>query len=248
MTDSSWIEAEWPVPEWVRAGYTSRQGGHSKGAYRSLNLARHVADDPSDVKSNREKLMELLDLPAEPLWLNQIHGASLINAGDWLPDCEADAMTSTGTNQICVVLTADCLPLLLCDPLEHRIAAVHVGWRGFARKIIEQSLNAFQGKRENIIAWIGPHIHAHNYEVGNNVRKECTQAVEGTEFAFKASTKDKWLADLSALVRHVLKQEGVESIHESKRCVFDDAGSFYSYRRDGECGRMASMIWMSEEP
>ena len=168
----SWIEAQWDAPPWIRAGISTRHGGYSQPPYDSLNLAYHVGDKPETVTLNRRYLKDLLDLPGEPLWLNQVHGNRVIEAGS-SDNLDADGSFTDKPELVCVIMAADCLPLLICDNSGTKIAAVHVGWRGYCAGIITMALEAFRPIFQELIVWIGPHIRQNNYEVGDDVYYSC---------------------------------------------------------------------------
>jgi purine-nucleoside/S-methyl-5'-thioadenosine phosphorylase / adenosine deaminase len=241
---TSWLAANWPAPAWIKAGTTTRQSGFSLPPYASLNLAQHVGDKLETVEQNRTFLQHELQLPSAPLWLQQVHGKQVINSDEWSADVVADACYTKQDGIVCAVLTADCLPLLLCDKEGSQIAAIHVGWRGLCQGIIDVALSRFETEHSNILAWIGPHIHADNYEVGKDVHSACLQAISGTDHTFTFRGEGKWLASLEALVRHKLTSTGISMIYTCNRCTFDEQASFFSYRRQKLTGRMASLIWM----
>ena len=239
-----WLEADWSAPPWVRAISTTRRGGISLGPYAGLNLGDHVGDDATCVAANRERLRLGLGLPAAPHWLRQVHGCAVALAHEPAADCEADAMVARGPGQVCAVLTADCLPILLCDRAGTRVAAVHAGWRGLAAGVIEAALDRLGSPPESLLAWLGPAIGPGAFEVGTEVR-ECFLAGDGqAAAAFVPLGQGQWLADLPLLARHRLARLGVREVRGAGLCTFQDAGRFYSYRRDGATGRMASLIWI----
>lgn len=240
----SCISADWPAPDGVRALTTTRLGGFSQGSYRSFNLAMHVGDDRHNVTRNRDRLIAALRLPSSPLWLEQVHGEQLINAANWQPGITADACYTKDSGLVCTVLTADCLPLLLCHGKASCVAAVHLGWRGICSPLLDRTIAAMGDEPEQLLAWIGPHIHAGNYEVGNDVREACLELSADSALAFTRRSENRWLASLSTLVESRLKKLGVTRLYASDRCVYDDIDHFYSYRREKVSGRMASLIWM----
>lgn len=241
-----WIPANWPAADRVRAGTSTRLGGASRGAYTSLNLAGHVGDDAQAVGENRRRLAARLGLASEPLWLEQVHGKRMIAAHEYA-SARADAAWTDRPGIVCAVLTADCLPLLLCDRDGTRVAAVHVGWRGLAAGIVKQAVTTLR-PAEDLLAWLGPCIGPGAFEVGNDVYQACRSLVAGAEHAFTPHRPDHWLADLSQLVRRVLAGLGVAECHGDDSCTYNDGKRFYSYRRDGTTGRMASLIWMDAAP
>ena len=240
-----WIPADWPAPKHIYAGTTTRIGGCSLGTYSSMNLASHVDDNPGHVSQNRILLGERLSLPDEPLWLQQIHGNKVINLATENINQPADGAYTNKQNQICVVLTADCLPLLLCNTAGTEIAAIHTGWRGFSGNIISNTLNAFATRPQELMAWIGPNISANHYEVGEEVRTACLKIINDPGGAFKQGRPGHWFADMQMLVRQQLLCAGIQDTYGGEYCTYTDYQHFYSYRRDGITGRVASLIWMN---
>ncbi len=242
-----WITPDWPAPVMVRAVCTTRHGGVSTGPYRSMNPADHVGDDAEAVASNRARLHRALQLPAEPRWLQQVHGVRVINAADPVPAGEipvADASFCSQAECVCVVLTADCLPVLLTDRYGERVAAAHAGWRGLAAGVIEQTLTCLQRPGEDLLAWLGPAIGPKVYQVGDEVREAFMRHDAQAAGAFRAAPQGGWLADMYLLARQRLAAHGVTAVFGGQDCSFSDAERFFSYRRDGVTGRMASLIWI----
>jgi YfiH family protein len=239
-----WLTPHWPAPRRVRALVTTRAGGHSTGPYAGLNLGDHVGDDPETVARNRRLLVQALGLPAEPLWLQQVHGCELARAGRDGPGCEADAALAETAGQVCAVLTADCLPLLLCDRAGSRVAAVHAGWRGLAAGVIENALDAMACEPGEILCWLGPAIGPDAFEVGAEVRDVFLSHDPAAETAFRPSPAGRWLADIYALARQRLARRAVGYVGGGGYCTVGDPRRFYSYRRDGTTGRMASLIYI----
>ncbi len=237
------LHPDWPAPANVRAAITTRHGGVSVGPYASLNLATHVGDEPAAVAENRARLRSELALPSEPAWLNQVHGTAVADAADG-GECDADASVATRPGTVCAVLTADCLPLLLCDRAGSRVAAVHAGWRGLLGGVIESALAQLGGDADQLMVWLGPAIGADAFEVGDEVRSAFIAVDDAAATAFRPSPAGRWLADLYALARLRLNRCGVATVHGGGLCTFHDARRFYSYRRDGVTGRMASLIWL----
>lgn len=240
------IIPDWPAPERVRAVTTTRGGGVSLPPYDSLNLGDHVGDEPAAVEANRRRLSEALTLPAEPGWLRQVHGTCSVDAAEGAEACEADAAYTHRPGVVCAVLTADCLPVLLCDSNGTSVAAVHAGWRGLLNGVIEQTINNM-GASSPLFAWLGPAIGPQAFEVGDEVRQAFVADDAGAAAAFVPSPAGRWLADIYALARLRLQRSGVSKISGGEYCTYTDAGRFYSYRRDGCTGRMASLIWLSDE-
>ena len=240
-----WLAADWPAPAGISAGTSWRYGGVSQPPYDSLNLALHVGDAADAVHTNRHRL----GLPTEPVWLNQVHGQTVIDAGrvanqKLATGIEADAAYTDQPGIICAVLTADCLPVLLCDRQGTRVAAVHAGWRGLAAGIVERTLDTLQLPGDQLLAWLGPAIGPAAYEVGEEVRTAFVQHnVEAAE-AFRPGRPGHWWMDIYQLARQRLFARGVNSISGGNHCTWHEAENFYSYRRDGVTGRMASVIWI----
>lgn len=243
------ITPEWPAPANVRALQTTRKGGASVSPYASLNLGSHVADNPLAVSRNRMLLAPLL--PSEPVWLNQVHGTTVADAGHagCLP--EADASVSKHPGAVCVVMTADCLPILLCDESGSVVGATHAGWRGLCDGVIEATVSAMKVPAPTLMAWLGPAIGPGQFEVGDEVRTAFVKSNVQAAAAFVPSTsgvpgaEGKWLADLYQLARLRLNALGISRIYGGGLCTYSDAEHFYSYRRDGVTGRMGTFIWLS---
>lgn len=243
------LQPDWPAPANIHAWSTSRVQGISEAPYDGLNLAQHVGDQPAAVEQNRQSLAQALALPRAPLWLNQVHGRQVVNAAEWSqtgePDSQpdADAAYSLQAGVVCVVMTADCLPLLVCNRRGDRVAAAHAGWRGLAAGVIESTLVALQEPAEDLLVWLGPAIGPAAFEVGEEVRQAFVAQDAATASAFRQNRPGHYLADIYALARRRLQAYGVQAIYGGGYCTFDDADHFYSYRRDGKTGRQASLIW-----
>lgn len=243
-----WIEPDWPAP--VRAAFSLRDGGCSAGPYASLNLGDHVGDDPAAVAANRRRLRETLRLPAEPCWLRQVHGADIVRAGVGDAPPVGDAAWTDQAGIVLAILVADCLPILLCDRGGQRIAAVHAGWRGLLAGVIENAIDALRGAgaQRPLQAWLGPCIGSAQFEVGPEVREAFVARDVADATCFRTGREDRWHADLSGLARRRLQACGVDAVYAAGQCTFSAPASFYSYRRDGVCGRMAALLWMAQEP
>lgn len=238
----NWIKPDWPLPPHVKAATTLRSGGVSIGGYASLNPASHVDDNPVHVETNRQRIGDMLDLPAEPVWLQQVHGVQVVKADQVHNLPEADASFTDQSHVVCAVLTADCLPVLFCGDEGQVIAAAHAGWRGLQAGIVERTLAAMRCR--NISVWLGPAIGPDNFEVGEDVRDAFVSTDRNAAQAFKPCGAGKWLADIYQLARLQLAGLGVEQVYGGGFCTVADAQRFYSYRRDGAAtGRMASLIW-----
>ena len=243
QTAKNWIHADWSVPAHVHAGTTTRSGGVSLPPFSDFNLAGHVGDEPDAVAGNRLQLRKQLNLPAEPAWLKQQHGNSVIEINTSVP-AQADGGYTSTPGEICTVLTADCIPLLLCNDTGTEIAALHIGWRGLCKRIIQRGLSMFDAAPHELSAWIGPHISRENYEVGIDVVRACSSIWEETHTAITPGCADHWYLDLGQLVKTELLQLGVKDISSCRQCTYANEELFYSYRRDGVTGRMANMIWI----
>jgi YfiH family protein len=242
MSERGWIVPEWPAPPGVRALITTRAGGVSRGAYAGLNLGLNSGDEAEAAARNRAALRQWL--PAEPLWLRQVHGTTVVGADSVEGSPEADAAIARRPRRVCAVLTADCLPLLLCDEAGSIVAAVHAGWRGLCSGVIEQTLRAMDLPPQSLLAYLGPAIGAAAYEVGAEVRAAFLAEDTSSEAAFAPGAPGKFHADLYALARRRLARSGVTRIYGGGYCTYTERERFYSYRRDGATGRMASLIWI----
>jgi len=244
--DFGWLVPDWPAPANVFAGTTTRQGGVSVAPYDSLNLGDHVGDSVDAVANNRSLLKHQCDLPTEPAWLKQVHGIEVVNAAAVNGIPVADASFSHQANSVCAVMTADCLPVLLCDQAGSVVAAVHAGWRGLADGVIEATIKHMDVTASKLMAWLGPAIGPKAFEVGDEVRQQFMAADPQAVEAFQPSTQGRWLADIYLLARQRLANLGVELVYGGHCCTYTDAERFYSYRRDGVTGRMASLIWLDQ--
>lgn len=241
------ITPDWPAPPQVIARVTQRAGGVSHPPYDSLNLAMHVGDDPVAVLENRRRLSDVLGLPmGQFCWLQQVHGTRTVEALPTTlePPPEADAVWTACPDLACVVLTADCLPVLLCAADGSRVAAAHAGWRGLLNGVIESAVHPL-GPAADVLAWLGPAIGPESFEVGAEVRDAFAAEDRATLPLFRAhpSNPDKWLGDLYALARRRLHRLGVARVFGGGYCTFRDP-QFFSYRRESLTGRMASLIYL----
>lgn len=240
---------DWPVPAQVAAAVTTRLGGVSRGPYAGFNLAAHVGDDPQAVGANRRRLAETLDLPQDPHWLRQCHGTNVVElprAGAGEP--QADGAWTARPGVVCAVLTADCLPVLLCDRRGTRVAAVHAGWRGLAAGVLEAAVAALRASMPpaagDLLAWLGPAIGPDAFEIGEEVRTQLLAGTPGAHDAVRPTGPGRWHADLYALARARLEGVGVGAVYGGGACTVREASRYYSYRRDGTTGRMATLVWM----
>lgn len=235
-----WLKADWPAPEWVRTCVTTRQDGCSQGRFKGFNLGNHVGDDPNHVLANRAELARLTG--SRIAWLDQTHSTDVVEAAPGLVE-EADASWTTEPGVACAVMTADCLPVLFCDRAGTRVAAAHAGWRGLAAGILENTVAAMQVPPEELLVWLGPAIGPDAFEVGPEV-KEIFGSIAAAD-CFKPSARPgHYLADIYQLARLRLQALGIEAIHGGGWCTVSDSVRFYSYRRDGQTGRFASLIWI----
>ena len=242
-----WIIPDWQAPPHVRAICTTRDGGSSKGYYRSMNLADHVQDDVQSVSRNRALLQKKLDLIRPPHWLQQVHSTKIIDLDQPQLDREADGSTTRRSGTACVVMTADCLPVLLTDTEGKRIMAIHAGWRGLADGILEKGVQQFSANME-ILAWLGPAIGPDMFEVGGEVIEQLSTDIPGnTDWYRSLPESNKYLVDLYKLASYRLQLAGVTEVAGGGYCTFSDEKRFYSYRRQGDCGRMATLIWLDHQ-
>lgn len=247
-TDPQLILPRWPAPQRVRAVATTRQGGVSQGAYASLNLGDHVADDPAAVAANRDRLGDWLGLETPPAWLVQVHGVAVAPAHQAPPGTRADGAWTHQPGIPCVVLTADCLPVLFCDRAGRHVAAAHAGWRGLAGGVLEATVAALQSAgapASDLLAWLGPAIGPGAYEVGEDVRSAFLAADSEAAAAFTASRPGHWWLDLYAAARARLARAGVTAVYGGGFCTHAEPGRFFSHRRDGVTGRQATLIWLA---
>jgi len=238
------IYPDWPAPENIKAFSTTRQGGFSLSPYNSLNLGDHVGDDINTVNKNRAALLIQENLPESPRWLKQTHSTTVSLASNWQQGDEADAMVSAYNNQICTIMTADCLPLLLCNQQGNKVAAIHAGWRGLSAGIIEKTLSHFSSPCQEIMVWLGPAIGPSQFEVGTDVFTQFTAQSTSAHLAFQQIDSEHYLADIYLLAKQRLNALGITNIYGGEHCTVSDSTRFFSYRRDGMTGRMASMIWI----
>lgn len=238
------IEPDWPAPGNVRALTTLRSGGYSTGPYASFNLAAHTDDDPDAVERNRRLLREHFRLPDEPVWLQQVHGSRAICADAGAAGAEADGSWTRVPGRVCVVMTADCLPVLICDRGGTRVAAAHAGWRGLHAGVIGRAVAALETDPAALMVWLGPAIGPRAFEVGDEVRQAFVAKHGRNSRAFVQNRDRHWMCDLYELARIELSMLGVNAVFGGKECTYSDQQRFYSYRRDGSTGRMASLIWL----
>ena len=236
------IRPHWPAPPTVHALTTTRRGGVSAPPWESFNLGAHVGDDPGAVAENRRRLHRAAALPEAVEWLDQVHGTRIRVPGS--DERCADGRFSDRPEEVCAVLTADCLPILLCNRSGTAVAAVHAGWRGLLAGVVEAALDCFPDDPSAIMAWMGPAIGPDAFEVGGEVREAFLEEDPGAAPAFRGGRGGRWLADLYTLARRRFQRRGVTGIHGGGFCTYQEAGRFFSYRREWTTGRMASLIWL----
>jgi YfiH family protein len=249
-SQGSWLTPDWDVAPNVHALSTLRGGGLSVRPYASFNLAQHVGDDPEHVRANRALLRAAAKLPSEPLWLEQVHGSHVVEhpgpaaAGAVLP--RADAAVAFGPDRVCVVMTADCLPVVFADRAGTRIGVAHAGWRGLVGGVLEATVAALQVDPAQLVAWLGPAIGLAAFEVGTEVRDAFIARDATNEAAFVPNEAGRFQADLYCLARRALARVGVHRVSGGGRCTQREAAEFFSFRRDGgRTGRMATLAWLA---
>lgn len=250
MSSESLLEFEWKLPPGVRAAFTTRLGGVSQAPWDSFNVATHVDDDPEHVAANRANLRELLGLRAEPAWLNQVHGVAVQDldiARPTVSPVTADASVTTRAGIACVVMVADCLPVLFATRDGSRVGAAHAGWRGLASGVLEETVRAMRVPGKELMAWLGPCISREHFEVGDEVREEFVKQDACASAYFDRNARGRWQADLIGLAKRRLERQGVTDAGGGSWCTFEDRQRFYSHRRDGKGGRLAGLIWRSDK-
>ena len=244
MNDASLLEFDWRLPAGVRAAFTTRRGGVSGSPWDSFNVAMHVGDTPAHVAANRARLATLLELPTEPAWLEQVHGVAVhVFDTPTRSPVTADAAIARSPGHVCVVMVADCLPVLFASRDGRHIAAAHAGWRGLAAGVLERTVGALGVDAAELSAWLGPAISREHFEVGEEVRSAFVAADAAAAVAFTPNARGRWQADLVALARLRLAALGVTRVTGGEWCTFADRERFFSHRRDGKGGRMAALIW-----
>jgi YfiH family protein len=238
------IQPDWQAPPVINACCTTRLGGVSLAPYDGFNLGLHVGDRDADVIENRRLLRESLALPSEPGWINQTHGVRSVTL-ERDRGRDADAAITREPGRVAVVMTADCLPILVCNHAGSEVAAIHAGWRGLQAGVIEAAIDALLSPPQQLLAWIGPGITQPNFEVGDEVYEAFIDRVANAQSCFSANRPGHWLCDLAGLAESVLQATGVTEVARTRYCSYADADLFYSYRREPVTGRMASLIWIS---
>ncbi|MFH2135760.1 MAG: peptidoglycan editing factor PgeF [Pseudomonadota bacterium] len=238
------IIPDWPAPANVKALQTTRTGGVSLPPYDSMNLGLHVGDDPIRVNHNRQSLSALL--PTEPVWLEQVHGTVVANADAAACRVVADASIARHRGSVCVVMTADCLPVLLCDEDGTVVGAAHAGWRGLCDGVIEATIEEMGVEPQRLMAWMGPAIGQAAFEVGEDVREAfVAKQAQAKEAFIPHGDSGKYHADIYLLARQRLNALGVGRVYGGDYCTYHQEVAFFSYRRDGVTGRMGTFIWLA---
>lgn len=248
------IKPDWPAAEGIHAFCTTRHHGISTGDYAGLNLGLHVDDKAQHVLANRQQLIHQLSIPEEPLWLDQVHGNRVVNAGYIKAEqlssqqsknqlIQADASFSETAKTVCAVMTADCLPILICNRKGNKVAAAHVGWRGLADDVIEATVASLSERHSELLIWLGPAIGPQAFEVGEDVYNIFVNNQPKAKEAFKRTREAHYLADIYHLAKLRLHNIGIREIYGGEYCTYTDSDRFFSYRRDGKTGRQASLIW-----
>lgn len=243
LDDLMFITPDWSVPSCVKALTSTRKGGSSQPPFDSLNVGLHVNDRSEDVIANRIRLTGTAKVPNEPVWLNQIHSSVVIELGHNKFDCilDCDGSVTKQRNTVCAIMTADCLPLFICNTSGDQVGLLHVGWRGLAEGIIEKGIQLFDDLPCNLITWAGPCISLEHFEVGEEVRDQ----LGGSDDAYSQSSKEgKVYANLYQLTCERLAALGVTTFSHSQHCTYRDDALFFSHRRDKQTGRMVSLIWI----
>ena len=239
------LRPDWEAPAGVRAAFTLRAGGVSVAPYDSLNLGAHVGDVPAAVAENRQRVHASLALPAEPNWLQQVHGVEVLDLDAPGSSLAADAAVTRTAGRVCVIQVADCMPVLFAARDGSAVGAAHAGWRGLAGGVLEATVRKLGVAPDQLLAWLGPAISQEHFEVGDDVRTAFMSHDPSAAPAFVGNPRGRWQCDLYALARRRLAALGVQDVSGGGWCTFADAARFFSYRRDGQCGRMAALIWMT---
>ena len=244
----AFVWAAWPAPAQVRACTTTRHEGLSLPPYDSFNLAMHIGEDQEITAANRRMLRQQLQLPAEPLWCQQMHACQLVVAEPALttaPLPPADAAVCFDTRSVCVIMTADCLPVFFCDRQGTRVGIAHAGWRGLAQGVLATTVAALKLSPAELMAWLGPAIGPQAYQVGDEVRNVFLQQSKDYSLAFLPDNVGRWRANLYALAGYQLRRLGVGWVGGGHSCTYYDR-RFYSFRRNPTTGRMANLIWLRD--
>jgi len=232
---------KWSAPPNIHAYYTTRIGGYSKSKYKYSNLSLDVGDTPSNVLKNRSDVKNSLKLPAEPCWMKQIHGLTIREMKAQNSGMICDGSFTSQSGIVCAVLSADCLPILITNISGTFAGVIHVGWRGLEKKLIQKFIKNISNKPNTLIAWIGPSISQKHYPIQEDVYKKLKYI---SQEIFQKHDNQHWNLDLSLAAQMILKSEGISNIHTEKMCTYGNSNLFYSYRRENNTGRIASLIWI----
>lgn len=238
------IVPDWPAPARVRSAFTLRTGGVSVSPYDALNLGAHVGDAKEAVAENRRRVRDRLGVPAEPVWLQQVHGIEVADLDAAVEPMRADAAVTRLPGRVCVIQVADCMPVLFAARDGSAVGAAHAGWRGLAGGVLEETVRKLAVPPQQLISWLGPTIGQDHFEVGDDVRSAFVLRDPDAASAFETNARGRWQCDLYALARRRLSALGVQDVSGGGWCTYADAARFFSFRRDGQCGRMAALIWM----
>lgn len=244
MRQAHYLVPDWAAPPGVRAAFTLRPGGVSAAPFNELNVGQHVGDLPEAVHENRRRIRRDLALPAEPCWLEQVHGREVADLDATVPALRADAALTRCAGRVCAIQVADCLPVLLAARTPAAIAAAHCGWRGLAAGVLEAAVHALGVPGAQLCAWLGPAIGPEAFEVGEEVRAAFVAQDAQAAAAFAGNARGRFQCDLFMLARQRLQALGVRAVHGGGVSTAGDPQRFFSYRRDGVCGRMAALIWL----
>jgi len=232
---------KWSAPYNIHAHYSTRIGGHSKSKYKYSNLSLDVGDTPSNVLKNRADIRKSLKLPTDPCWMKQIHGLTIREIKSQNSGMICDASFTVQPGVVCAVLSADCLPILITNKSGTLVGVIHVGWRGLEKKIIQKFIKSIPSKPNTLIAWVGPSISEKHYPIQEDVYKKLKYI---SQEIFEKRDDQHWNLNLSLAAQMILKSEGVLNIHIEKMCTYGNSNLFYSYRRENNTGRIASLIWI----
>ena len=244
----AWLKPAWGAPAAIGAACTLRAGGVSAPPFASLNLGDHVGDEPAAVAENRRRVRAALGLPREPLWLQQEHGARVVDADVGADPRPADGVVTRSAGCVLAILVADCMPVLFASDDGAVLGAAHAGWRGLAAGVLEATVRAMRIDPPRVHAWLGPAIGPENFEVGGEVRNAFLAHDAGAAAGFSANARGRWQCDLALLARQRLAAVGVSRVSSAGLCTYADSARCFSYRRDGRTGRMAALIWRTAAP
>ena len=240
------IKPNWPLSDKISAFCTTRMiNGVSVSPYNQFNLAQHVGDDTQAVTQNRTILSKQFNLPTQPFWLNQIHSNIVLNLDKPIDTVDADASFTTTKKRVCAVMTADCLPILIADKSAKIVAAIHAGWRSLADGIIQNTIKQLNVPPHTLYAWLGPAISQKHFEVAHDVKAIFATQGFNTDKHFQQTTETTWLANLYGLATEQLHTLRINHIYGGEYCTYENSHLFYSYRREKQTGRMATLIWIN---